>query len=98
MYTGNHHEYTYASLDGSSTAFNGHAPQATSPSIYPQRHVWPTHHSPHQYHHLQNNISTSTNVPPLSSILQESDEMTVDHLLDNVCSPTRSAHISRSGT
>ena len=85
MYTGNHHEYTYISLDGSSTAFQGCAPQAP---IYPyqaQQQASPTYHSPHQYHHLQTNMSTSTNVPQLSSTLRESDEMTVDHLLDNVC-------------
>jgi len=82
MYTGNHHEHTYASLDASSTAF------ATSPPIYPyqaQSQTSPTYYSPHQYHHLQTNMSTSTNVPQLSSTLPEGDEMTVDHLLDNVC-------------
>ena len=88
MYAGNHHEYTFVSLDGSSAAFLGYAPQATSPPIYsnqPQRQTSPTHHSPHQYHHLQTNMLTSTNVPQLPSTSQESDEMTVDHLLDNVC-------------
>lgn len=85
MYTGNHHEYTYVSLDGSSTAFQGYAPQAPSPPIYPyqaQRQASPT---PHQYHHLQTNMSISTSVPQLSSTSQQSDEMTIDHLLDNVC-------------
>jgi hypothetical protein len=90
MYAGNYHEYADASLDGSLTAFHGYAPQATSPSSQAQLQ---SSHSFHQYHHLQTNMPTSTSASQLSSTLQQGDEMTVDHLLDNVGSPTRLPHI-----